>query len=113
MTRNPIYQALRTTGIVDMLGRSHRNNARVIAANALACRKLDHILDLYELGVIDHKELRDLTDRARRPYHAAILWAARAGEPLASRRRAVKGVRTICPPGTTSYDLRMGKTARV
>lgn len=106
--RNPIYQALRTSGVLEALARSYAKHPRVAALHAKVVADRTALQRLYQRGMVTPDERAAIWDRINRPHHAAVLRLARLAEPMEQRRRATKTVRRICPPGMTRYGFRMG-----
>jgi hypothetical protein len=108
MIRNPIYQALRTSGFLQRL----EDEARCTDAHAklyAAVRKERATLrSMWMRGAIDYNEYVELRGRVSRTLHARLLRDFfRRSEPRA-RQNLTRTISRVCPPGMSSYAFRMG-----
>lgn len=112
MSHNPIYQALRVSGLIEHLedvGRRTGTHSRLWETVKM---ERSALRSMWMRGVIDYDQYAALSAKVSRTLHARLLRDALRDVPHGKRRAAVRTVQRICPPGMTSYDFRMGKTAR-
>lgn len=111
MSRNPIYQAMRVSGVLSKMVSRFKLDERLIRAKATFELDLDALRGMRDREVITFDEYRDLAARAARPYHAAVVRLALAELSITQRRSTTMKLRSACPPSMTAYDFRMGRHA--
>lgn len=111
MMRNPIYQALRTTGLIQRLEDAARRSGAHASLYAIVRQERAALRSMREREVIEYDEYVELRSRVSRALHARLLRDYRAKSHPRARRDLTRTVRRICPPGTSRYAFRTGRRA--
>lgn len=107
-TRNPIYQAFRTLGLINQLERNARMSGAHSALYDVVRQERAAVRSMWQRGVISYEEYENLHQRIGRTLHARLIRDYVRRGSLSERRKATRLIMRTCPPGATAYHLRMG-----